>query len=295
MSYAVVQRGRLYNVTRLIHAASAVTGGRGLSSVYRIFLSREGETDRTIVQLASDSIFAYPALDYYWDYYIKGGRPYEPELFFALSRLKTLKYRFIDGGANFGYWSVMVSSSLLGSKSVVAVEASAPTVAVLKANARLNAQRFHVMHRAIHNRSGEHLSFGGRTHAGRSIGGGTDEVVQTISLDDIAEDVVSWEGALPVVCKLDVEGAEVASVAESRLYHRNAGVFIYEDHGKDISCANTARFLSLGSDVFHLAPSAVVGPLGLDQVRHIKSNRFKGYNFLALPPGENSLRPALIR
>jgi FkbM family methyltransferase len=293
MKYDVVRRGRLYALTCAIHGAAKLTGGRGLLPVYRTLLPAGKHSDRTIVRLGPDSTFAYPALDYYWDYYIKGGRPYEPEILHTLRRLRHLKYRFVDCGANFGYWSIMASSSALGGQSAVAVEASASTFAVLTLNAGLNGHRFRVLNRAIYRRSGELVSLGGEQHAGRSIMDGPGEMVETTTVDEVAQ---AWAGnVLPVVCKLDVEGAEIDALAGARLTLAGDSAFLYENHGKDPTCVNTEAFLASGSEVFQLTPSAIIGPIRtVGAVRRIKLNRFRGYNFLALSPGARVLREAML-
>lgn len=295
MTHSVVRPGRLYTLTRLMHGAARLTRGRGLSSIYRLMLTRVDETDRTIVRLAPDATFAYPALDYYWDLYIKSGRQYEPEILFALQRARRLRYRFVDCGANFGYWSVMVSSAALGRQAVISIEASTSTFAVLRANAQLNGERFRVLNRAVYSRSGERLSFGGGSHVGRSLTGGANEVVQTITLDDVMREWEDDSAPLPIICKLDIEGAEIEAIAGAGATLSAGAAFIYEDHGKHPACANTDMFLGLGCEVYYLAPSAVLGPIRtLDAARRVKESRFKGYNFLALTPGADAVRRALI-
>ncbi len=53
-------------------------------------------------------------------------------------------YTLIDCGANFGYWSVLISSAPYGSHKAIAIEPSSQNFAKLQNNAEINGNRFEV-------------------------------------------------------------------------------------------------------------------------------------------------------
>lgn len=295
MRYEILQRGRLFGFTRMLHLFVKQTNIRGSYSLYHFFLSKLSGSKNTIAILNEDTIFSYPNLDYYWDYYIKGERLYEEEIYNLLIKLRSNSYFFLDCGANFGYWSLLVTSSALGRKRAVAVEASRATFATLEANASLNDGRFAVRHLAVARTAGERVSFEvGGAHAGRSITPEGGETVTTTTIDTLVDEIGG--GLSSVICKLDVESAEVEAIAGARNVLAGDSIFIYEDHGKDLACVSTAAFLELGCDVFFLMPSGDLAPIfSVEGARQVKSNRYKGYNFLAFGKGRGALREALLR
>ena len=50
---------------------------------------------------------------------------YEPEMLSIFQTIRDQDYSFVDCGANFGYWSVLVTGARLGRHPAIAVEASA--------------------------------------------------------------------------------------------------------------------------------------------------------------------------
>ena len=91
----------------------------------------------------------FPFGDGYWSLLLDRGFVYEGEIERFLRSVADVDYGFIDGGANFGFWSVLVSSRPFGSHPVIAIEASSANAAKLARNAELNGGRFKVLHRAI--------------------------------------------------------------------------------------------------------------------------------------------------
>lgn len=73
----------------------------------------------------------------------------EEEIKSLLWNVVDVKCTFIDCGANFGYWSVLVSSEPFGKQTALAIEAS-PIIALrLEVNAKLNHSRFRCLNAAI--------------------------------------------------------------------------------------------------------------------------------------------------
>ena len=63
-----------------------------------------------VVTLGDDARFAFPFGDGYWSLLLDRSFVYEREIKRFLRSVADVDYGFIDGGANFGFWSVLASS-----------------------------------------------------------------------------------------------------------------------------------------------------------------------------------------
>src|SRR5262249_25572386 len=142
---------------------------------------------------------------------------------------------FLDCGANFGYWSVLVSSHAFGSHPALAIEASRTNHERLRFNARLNGDRFSTLHRAIGGTSGQAWLRGGQ-HYARNISDSQDgsegERIEVTTIDDVLDHPLLADCARLVV-KLDVEGMEIAAVKGAGKLLDRETLLIVEDHGSD--------------------------------------------------------------
>ncbi len=77
-------------------------------------------------------------------------------------------------GANFGYWSTLVTSHPYGAHPSVAIEPSSRNFAILSNNAKLNGGRFKPLQRAIGAETG-HANLSGSKHEAMTIAGGTQD------------------------------------------------------------------------------------------------------------------------
>ena len=111
-------------LVRLLHTAIAHTAVRGMEVVMQA-IKPLLYSQLSCVHFADGSRLYFRLDDVYWNSFIR--QPdfdYEPEIGKFLLRLKDVDYRFFDCGANIGYWSVLVTSEMLGRKRAIAVEAS---------------------------------------------------------------------------------------------------------------------------------------------------------------------------
>lgn len=218
--------------------ASAPMHYRGFSIGCRVITSIIDQ--REIVTLLNDDArFAFPFGDGYWSLLLDRSFVYEGEIERFLRSVADVDYCFVDGGANFGFWSVLVSSRPFGSHPVIAIEASSINAAKLRRNAELNGGRFTILHRAIGLTTGNKVWLSGAKHEAFRVGeaaagSGTEagESVEMIGLDSLVDlGLVSPQQRL--VIKLDVEGMEIEAAKGGKRLMDNDTVIIVEDHGAD--------------------------------------------------------------
>src|SRR6201993_559663 len=153
-------------------------------------LLRKTLPERNIaIKLNSDAVFEFPYGDGYWSKLLNRSYSYEDELEVLFRDSVDVDYTFIDCGANYGYWSVLVSSKPFGSHKAIAIEPSGQNFPKLANNAKVNGDRFELMKCAIGSTRGKaYLS--GTKHEAFSIAGATNsgEEVPVIALGDLIDD-----------------------------------------------------------------------------------------------------------
>ena len=186
------------------------------------------------VMLSPDAAFSFPYGDGYWSKLLNRTFKYEDELELLLLDSKDVDYTLIDCGANYGYWSVMVSSKRFGSHKSIAMEPSSKNFPRLAHNARINGSRFYPINAAIGSVRGT-ARLSGNRHEAFSIAGGPDaggEEVAVLALDNLIED-----GRIPAqgkyIVKLDVEGFEIDAMKGGKRILETDSVVICEEHGND--------------------------------------------------------------
>jgi FkbM family methyltransferase len=197
-------------------------------------LLRKTLPERNIaIKLNPDAVFEFPYGDGYWSKLLDRSYHYEHELELLFLGSADVDYTLIDCGANYGYWSVLVSSAPFGSHRAIAIEPSSENFAKLADNARLNGGRFEMVKSAIGVARGTaHLT--GTKHEAFSIAGGAmgGEAVPVLALDDlIDEGKVSATGKYLI--KLDVEGVEIEAIKGGRRLLSTDSMILCEEHGHD--------------------------------------------------------------
>jgi FkbM family methyltransferase len=198
-------------------------------------LLRKTLPERNIaIKLNADAVFEFPYGDGYWSKLLNRSYRYEDELELLFRGSADIDYTLIDCGANYGYWSVLVSSAPYGSHNAIAIEPSSQNFPKLANNARVNGNRFELMKCAIGAvRGSAHLS--GKKHEAFSIAGGTNdggEEVPVIALDDLIDDgKVAQSGKYLI--KLDVEGVEIEAIKGGTRLLQGDSVILCEEHGND--------------------------------------------------------------
>lgn len=279
---------------RLLMLLYALVFNRWLYGIFCRWLARFFNADnKVILDLGEGRGFRVYLNDGYWTRFILYHKDYEPEVRRVLDAAEGHSNLFCDLGANSGLWSVYGSHLF---DRVIAVEASEATYARLIENSA-PLDNVETRRGAIFDRSGQVLRFVNvhNSHASAHLdlntpvsGQDTVEEVTTLQIDGI---VPNGEAA---IMKLDVEGAEIAAITGAKRALQDGGVLIYEDHGSDLTSEVTAHLMELpGIRVYSIEkqPQLVEN---LDHLTRIKTDRYKGYNFLA-GQKESALLRAIVQ
>lgn len=223
-------------------AALALVTGSKISSRFshRGYIScanllRKTLPERNIaIRLNSGAVFEFPYGDGYWSKLLNRSYHYEDELELLFRDSVAVDYTLIDCGANYGYWSVLVSSAPFGSHRAIAIEPSSDNFDKLSNNARINGDRFECIRCAIGSARGT-ARLSGTQHEKFSIAGESSESgeeVAVIALDDLLDDGTIEPGGKYLI-KLDVEGVEVEAIKGGAKLLEGDSVIICEEHGSD--------------------------------------------------------------
>jgi FkbM family methyltransferase len=222
-------------------AAVALTLGSKISSNFShrgynrcANLLRKALPERDIeIRLNADAVFAFPYGDGYWSKLLNRTFSYEDELDLLFHASADVDYTFLDCGANYGYWSVLVSSKPYGAHKAIAVEPSGENFPKLANNAKINGNRFEVMKCAIGATRGT-ARLSGTKHEAFSIAGSQDdgEEVPVVALDNLLDDGKISSGGKFLI-KLDVEGVEIEAIKGGARLLKEDSVILCEEHGND--------------------------------------------------------------
>ena len=225
-------------------AALALAAGSKISSHFShrgyigcANLLRKTLPERNIaIKLNSDAVFEFPYGDGYWSKLLNRSYRYEDELELLFQDSADVDYMLLDCGANYGYWSVLVSSAPYGSHKAIAIEPSSQNFAKLANNAEINGNRFELMKCAIGATRGT-ARLSGTKHEALSIAGGDSadgEEVPVLALDDLLDDGRIAPGGKYLI-KLDVEGVEIEAIKGGTRLLQGDSAILCEEHGNDRS------------------------------------------------------------
>lgn len=225
--------------------------------------------------------------DPYWSRLVAAEYEYEPELGHVLRALKSIDFDVLDCGANYGYWSILLSGEKFGRRRVIAIEASDDTFAVLKANCALNGNRFECVYAAVSDIAGRCVVINKRVgHSAAHITDAprqpTDCTVTCIALDDLANRVGDR-----VLIKLDVEGQEVQALQGAATLLRRDVLLCFEDHGLDRESRVTDFVLrEIGMRIFFVDAAGRARRVeSAADASALKRHTASGYNFFACADG----------
>lgn len=173
-------------------------------------------------------------------YYRGGYEPSQTAAFVGLLR-EIAPRAFVDIGANIGYYTLLAAAN--GADEVVAVEASPAIVPMLKKSVAANSAlspKIRVVAAAASDREGEisfwvsrvKHNFGVGSVIGSPMNTGEEVTVPCFPADSFLSDI----GAGPVLCKIDVEGAEMMVLnGMARTIDQLRPVFLVEVHPVELS------------------------------------------------------------
>ncbi len=222
-------------------AALALSTGSKISSHFSHLgyngcanLLRRTLPERNIaIKLNEDATFEFPYGDGYWSKLLNRSYSYEDELELLFRHSRDVDYTLLDCGANYGYWSVLVTSKPFGAHRAIAIEPSADNFAKLANNAKVNGNRFETLKCAIGAAKGT-ARLSGTKHEAFSIASGTNsgEEVPVMALDDLLTDGKIAPGGKYLI-KLDVEGVEIDAIKGGTKLLAGDSVIMCEEHGND--------------------------------------------------------------
>lgn len=185
------------------------------------------------VKLNPDALFEFPYGDGYWSKLLNRTYHYEDELELLFKDSTDVDYTLLDCGANYGYWSVLVSSKPFGSHKAIAIEPSGQNFPKLANNARINGNRFEALKCAIGAARGT-ARLSGTKHEAFSIAGdqSAGEKVPVLALDNLLDDGKIAPGGKYLI-KLDVEGVEIEAMKGGARLMQGDSVLLCEEHGND--------------------------------------------------------------
>jgi FkbM family methyltransferase len=239
-----------------------------------------------IAESLPDLRISFDGFDRYWMAVFFRNDLYEPELFRLFSRIQTRsRFSLIDGGANIGFWSAVLTSARFGLRQAIAVEASPTTFETLERTAQLSNGRVVALHRAISSRPGIVSFDQSLNHESRKIVDSS-RVDGTVSIEAVTVDMLAANHQLAaneLFVKLDVEGAELAAFEGAAEVFERGAILIYEDHGKDPDSKLTGQLVARGARCWFIADDGQLVEVDSAAAasRH-KPSRTRGYNFLCV-------------
>lgn len=279
----------------LAGAATQFIRFRGFYRLTR-FLGRF--VDRSLlctVKLNEDAVFRFHLADPYWNRVIFKRFEYEPEIKSILLLCRDIPYVFLDLGANYGFWSVLASSADFGAMKAIAVEPVEANFEILSANCAANRGRFQIHCKAVAEQGGLRVQIqlddASISNPGASMvlsparkRGTTVETVSTVTIDGLIEkhDI---SADVPLIIKLDVEGYEVEVLEGGETTLERDVLLLYEDHGNDRSCKISEYVFGKGLRVFYHTGHRWNAMRDLDQIRALKTQKSRGYNFVGCREG----------
>lgn len=249
--------------------------------------------ERVLMRLNEDSVYELLLRDPYWNRLVHQPFKYEPEIYHFFDLLQGQRFAFVDGGANWGFWSVLASSATYGAVETIAYEPMPATFAFLQRNSELNGNRFQVVQRAIAGQAIKDIPMTASADAevsavGASIAApvadrGSAVLVDADGIDQVLEGLQSSD---PVVIKLDLEGVERAVIEASEWIDQNDCLLLFEDHAKDPDCEVTQAVLDKDWPIYFFHDDGRLDRIeSVAQAAALKTVANRGYNFFGTHPG----------
>ena len=252
-----------------------------------------GADERVLVRLNQDSVYELLVRDPYWNRLVHKPFRNEPEILHCFELIKDQPFSFVDGGAYWGFWSVLASSEAYGALDTVADEPMPETYGFLERNASLNNDRFRTIQKAIAAQPVQAIAMTTSTDAEVSAVGASiaadarrrGEAVY-VDADGIDEVLGALQSDAPAVIKLDLEGVERSVIEASQRIDDHDCLLLFEDHAEDVDCEVTQAVLDKGWPIHFFHDDDRLDRIeSVAQAAALKTISNRGYNFFGVYPG----------
>ena len=251
------------------------------NEIITLFISKK----KTIkIKLNSDTYFSFLLKDPYYNRLIYPKYKYEPEIELLLKKLRNIDFLFLDAGANYGYWSLLVSSKKFNKKKAIALEPLKSNYNFLCINRLNNKNRFKALNLGV----GEKKKYtkiyykDQNSNVGASIYKDNNKklISEKIKIDKI-DNILLNRKEKNLIIKLDVEGSEIKALTGSKNILKKNCLIIYEDHGQDKYHSNTKYLLKKNYSIYFCNKSKILNIKNFIELNKIKKKKNVGYNFVA--------------
>jgi len=236
------------------------------------------------IKLNSDTYFSFFLKDPYYNRLIYPKFKYEPEIEFLLKKLRDIDFLFLDAGANYGYWSLLVSSKKFNKKKAISLEPLKSNYNFLYKNKLDNKNRFKSLNLGV----GEKKKYtkiyysDQNSNVGASIYKDNNKklISEKIKIDKI-DNILSKRKEKNLVIKIDIEGNEINALNGAKKILKKNCLIIYEDHASDKFHLNSKYFLKKNFSIFSFDGKKIYQIRKINELNDIKKIKHKGYNFIA--------------
>ena len=252
-----------------------------LNEIITLFISKK----KTIkIKLNSDTYFSFFLKDPYYNRLIYPKFKYEPEIEFLLKKLRNIDFLFLDAGANYGYWSLLISSKKFNKKKAIALEPLKSNYNFLHKNRLDNRNRFKTLNLGVgEKKKYTKIYYNNKTsNVGASIYKDNNKKLfsEKIKIDKI-DNILSKIKEKNFVIKIDIEGNEINALNGAKKILKKNCLIIYEDHASDKFHLNSKYFLKKNFSIFSFDGKKIYQIRKINELNDIKKIKHKGYNFIA--------------
>tara|TARA_B100001287_G_C22667208_1_gene523404 strand:+ start:1214 stop:2077 length:864 start_codon:yes stop_codon:yes gene_type:complete len=252
-----------------------------LNEIITLFISKKKIIK---IKLSSDTYFSFFLKDPYYNRLIYPKFKYEPEIEFLLKKLRDIDFLFLDAGANYGYWSLLVSSKKFNKKKAIALEPLKSNYNFLHKNRLDNQNRFKTLNLGV----GEKKKFtkiyysNQTSNVGASIYKDNNKKLfsEKIKIDKI-DNILSKIKEKNFVIKIDIEGNEINALNGAKKILKKNCLIIYEEHGSDKFHLNSKYFFKKNFSIFSFDGKKIYQIKKINELNDIKKLKHNGYNFIA--------------
>jgi FkbM family methyltransferase len=252
-----------------------------LNEIITLFISKKKIIK---IKLNSDTYFSFFLKDPYYNRLIYPKFKYEPEIEFLLKKLRNIDFLFLDAGANYGYWSLLISSKKFNKKKAIALEPLKSNYNFLHKNRLDNRNRFKTLNLGVgEKKKYTKIYYNNKTsNVGASIYKDNNKKLfsEKIKIDKI-DNILSKIKEKNFVIKIDIEGNEINALNGAKKILKKNCLIIYEDHASDKFHLNSKYFLKKNFSIFSFDGKKIYQIRKINELNDIKKIKHKGYNFIA--------------